>query len=175
MFQIEIYEYTPKMSDLYHHFYGHIENKTPGNNNNSGHETNMSGLSSNHHIEDTIENKFLRIKSISHPVVCGYLDSIKEDNNYIFISESGGDSLDEIIDTKLSENVAFKTEDVASIIYQLLIGVNYLEKKGVYLRFLDSKRILLNEETGGVKIKNYLVDVLFKSEELKFLKYLYIS
>jgi serine/threonine protein kinase len=172
MFQIEIYEYTPKMSDLYHHFFSHIENKNSANN-NSEIETNFSASfanTSNHHIEDTIENKFLKIKSISHPSVCRYLDSIKEDNNYIFISESAGESLDEIIDTKMSENVTFKIDDVAKILYQLLIGLNYLEKKGIFMRFLDSKRILLNEENGSVKIKNYLVDILFKPEELKFLK-----
>lgn len=172
MFQIEIYEYTPKMSDLYHHFFSHIENKNSGNN-NSGIDNNFSASfanTSNHHIEDTIENKFLKIKSISHHSVCRYFEFIKEDNNYIFISENAGESLDEIIDARMSENVSFKIDEVAKILFQLLIGLNYLEKKSIFLRFLDPKRILLNEENGSVKIKNYLVDVIFKSEELKFLK-----
>jgi serine/threonine protein kinase len=89
-------------------------------------------------------------------------------DNYVFISENVGDSLDDIMDTKLSENVAFKLEEVVSIIYQILLALNFLERKGINLRFLEPKRILINDDI--IKIRNYIVDILFRPDELKFIK-----
>jgi serine/threonine protein kinase len=166
MFQIEIFQYTPKMTDIYTHFYNNIENK-----NKSGMENSFNGNGiANYHIEDSLDNKFLKIKTINHPLICRYFDYIKDDNNYIFISESAGDSLDEIIDLKMSEKAYFQKEEVIKIIYQLLLAINQLEKKGISLRFLEPKRILINDE-GLLKIRNYIVDILFKPEELKLIKY----
>jgi hypothetical protein len=62
----------------------------------------------------------------------------------------------------------FKQDEVIRIIYQLVMAVNHFEKNGCILRFLDSKRITLSED--GVKIKNYIVDLLFQQDELKFIK-----
>lgn len=71
---------------------------------------------------------------------------------------------------KLSENASFSLEDVLKIIFQILLAVNYLEKKGINLMFVDPKRILINEESLSIKIRNYIVDVLFKPDEMKFIK-----
>lgn len=163
MFQFEIFEFAPKMSDLYHHFYSHMENNQQ-----------LSSIENpfmvNHHIEDSVDNKFLKIKNLAYPLISKYLDYVKDDNNYIFVSESVEDSLDDIIDTKMSENVSFSKEEVVKIIYQMLISINYFEKKGVNLRFLEPMRIAINEE-GMLKIRNYIVDILFTPAELKFIKY----
>jgi serine/threonine protein kinase len=88
--------------------------------------------------------------------------------NYVFISEVIGDSLDEVIDAKLSENTKFKEEDVIRILFQLIKAVNYLEKNCCLLRFIDPKRISVTED--NLKIKNYIVDLLFQAEETKFIK-----
>jgi len=166
MFQIEIYEFIPKMSDLYHHFYNNIENRNNPNNSNL---IDSPLHISNHHLEDSHDNKFLKMKTLRNSLITQYIDYVKEDNNYIFISESIGDSLDEILDLKMSENVSFSNEEVIKILYQILIAINYFDKKGINLRFIDPKRILISDD-GILKIRNFIVDVLFRSEELKFIK-----
>lgn len=66
MFQLEIYEYMPKMSDLYSHFYNTIQNSID---------------LENHHSEKIIDNKFLKIKHLRHPLISRYIEHIKEDSN----------------------------------------------------------------------------------------------
>jgi hypothetical protein len=62
----------------------------------------------------------------------------------------------------------FKQDEVIRIIFQLVIAINNMEKNGCILRFLDPKRISLSED--NIKIKNYIVDLLFQQDELKFIK-----
>ena len=125
-----------------------------------------------HHIEDTIENKFLKIKTLHHPLISRYFNYIRDDNNYIFISDFEGDGLDELMDVKLSEKAYFKQTEVIKILFQIVLAINQFERKGVNLRFLEPKRILINDE-GLVKIRSYITDILFRPEELKFIKWEY--
>ena len=153
MIGIEIYEYNQKINDIYTHF---KQNKF----NSESEEIDKDVL---------LEHKFYKIKTITHPFISKYLDFGKDNNNYIFYSESQGEGLDEIIDSKLSESASFKFDDTLKIIYQLLIAVNYLEKKGIILRFLDLKRIMIDDDN-FIKIRNYIIDIIFKTEEKKFLE-----
>jgi hypothetical protein len=68
MFQVEIYEYTAKLSDLYYHFYTHIEN---------------NGFDGNVHVEEYIENKFTKIKTLRSKFISRYIDYIKDDCKYV--------------------------------------------------------------------------------------------
>jgi hypothetical protein len=70
MFQVEIYEYTPKLSDLYYHFYTHIENNVIN--------------SDNVHVEEFIETRFTAVKAIRYNLIARYIDYIKDDcNNFV--------------------------------------------------------------------------------------------
>jgi len=169
MFQIEIFEYTPKISDIYNHFYHNIENRNSSNQNKDSLNYELSLNNTDHHIEDTIENKFLKIKTLHHPLISKYLEYIRDDNNYIFISNYEGDGLDELIDVKLSEKAYFKQSEVIKILFQIVLAINELERKGVNLKYLEPKRILINDE-GSIKIRSYITDILFRPEELKFNK-----
>lgn len=172
MFQIEIYEYHPKMKDIYQQYFNIFEKQTSPNNSSS--ITNSSYLldANSHHLGDYIQNKIMKIQNLSNPFIVKHLDFIKEDCYYIFVSENQGDSLDTIIDLKMNESTNFKVEEVIQIIYSALLAVNYLEKNGVILRFLDTRRLLLlSEDYLSVKLRNFIVDILFTPEEMKFLKY----
>jgi serine/threonine protein kinase len=169
MFQIEIFEYTPKLKDIYDHFHNNIENKNNFIQNKESINYELSLNNTSNHIEDTIENKFIKIKTVNHPLISRYFDFLRDDNNYIFVSDFVGDGLDELMDVKLNEKTYFKQEEVIKILFQIILAINQFEKKGINLRFLEPKRILLNEE-GFLKIRNYIVDVLFQPSELKFIK-----
>ena len=67
MFQIEIYEYSQKMSDIYYNYYNAIEH----------------ALSDREDIN--IDNKFMKIKTLKHPYISRYLDFIKDDSNELLI------------------------------------------------------------------------------------------
>jgi serine/threonine protein kinase len=166
MFQIEIYEYHPKMKDIYQLFVNVFGQRVSLN-----HSSNLTNINeaNSHHLGDFIENKIMKIQTLSHPFIARYMDFIKDDCNYIFVSENQGDSLDSIIDTKMSENACFKLEEVKGLLYSILLALNHLEKKGIITRFLDTRRILVDEES-GIKLRNYIVDVLFLPEEMKFIK-----
>jgi serine/threonine protein kinase len=172
MFQIEIYEYHPKMKDIYLLFLNIFgERVSPNQSSNLTNNSNIIDTYNNsHHIGDNIENKIMKIQTLSHPFIAKYMDFIKDDCNYIFVSENQGDSLDSIIDLKMSENASFKLDEVTRLLYSVLLALNYLEKKGIVTRFLDTKRILVDEDS-SIKLRNYIVDVLFIPEEMKFIKY----
>ncbi len=169
MFQIEIFEYTPKINDIYNHFLYNIENRSSSTQNKDSLNYELSFNNNTHHIEDTIENKFLKIKTLNHPLISRYFHYLRDDNNYIFISDFEGDGLDELMDVKLSEKTYFNQEEVIKILFQIVLAINQFEKKGINLRFLEPKRILINDE-GIVKIRSYITDILFRPEELKFIK-----
>jgi hypothetical protein len=67
MFQIEIYEYSQKMSELYYNYYNIIEH------------------ASNNKNEENIDIKFMKIKTLKHPLIARYLDFIKDDSIYYII------------------------------------------------------------------------------------------
>jgi serine/threonine protein kinase len=153
MIGIEIYEYNQRINDIYSHFK----------------QNRINSEIEEIHKDVLLDHKFSKIKTLNHPFVSKYLDFGKDNNNYIFYSESMGEGLDEVIDSKLSESASFKFDDTIKIIYQLLIAVNYLEKKGIILRYLDLKRIMIDDDN-FIKIRNYIVDIIFKTEEKKFLE-----
>jgi serine/threonine protein kinase len=169
MFQIEILEYTPKISDIYNHFHNNISGRSNQNLKKDSINYDLSLNNTTHHIEDSIENKFLKIKTVNHPLISRYFNYMRDDNNYIFISDYAGDGLDELMDVKLSEKTYFKQDDVIKILFQIILAIYQLEKKGINLRYLEPKRILINDE-GSVKIRNYIVDILFNPEEVKLIK-----
>jgi len=146
MFQIEIFEYSPKLSDIYDHFNNNIENRNYSIPNKDSLNYELSLNNTSNHIEDTIENKFLKIKTVNHPLISRYFNFLRDENNYVFISDFVGDALDELIDVKLSEKTYFKQEEVIKILFQIILAINQFEKKGINLRFLEPKRILINEE-----------------------------
>ena len=84
------------------------------------------------------------------------------------VSEYIGSSLEEVIDFKLSGSKSYNQNEVIKIIFQLLLALQYLENKGVVLRFLDPSRILIKEDV--IKIRNFAVDFLFSPNELKLIK-----
>lgn len=153
MFQIEIFEYSPKLLD-YHTLFLQDDNE----------------LDQQTEREDnSMEVKFNKIHKLSNPVLARYIDYIKDDNYYVFISEYEGSRLDELIDNNLNEDVKFKEEEIIKMLYELLVAINYLETHGISLAYLEPKRILLSNEK--IKIRSYIVDILFRKEELKFVSY----
>ena len=79
-----------------------------------------------------------------------------------------GNSLEEVIDYKLSGSKSYNQEEVIKIIFQLLLSLQYLENKGMVIRFLDPSRILVKDDI--IKIRNFAVDFLFSPNELKLIK-----
>jgi hypothetical protein len=64
MFQLEIYEYNPKISEIYHNFYQKIEHI-----NNDEDEKKINK-----------EIIFQKIKNLNHKFLCRYIDLMKEDS-----------------------------------------------------------------------------------------------
>lgn len=159
---MEIFEYTPKMNEHQKFF---IDNVL-GNGKITalqGEDYAISGVRS----MDSIVNKFKTISHLKHPAVSRYFDVMKEGNDFIFVAEAQGDSLEEVIDGKMSEESSFSEEMVVKIAYQLVTAVSFLETEGIVLKYLEPKRISL--EGDRIKIRNYLPEVMFKPEELKFI------
>jgi hypothetical protein len=71
MFQIEIFEYTPRITDLYCHFFNVLENKS-------------NNIQDNHYMEQVIENKFLKIKNIKNTLISQYMDYAKDDSKFFW-------------------------------------------------------------------------------------------
>ena len=110
-------------------------------------------------------------------MITQYLDIVKDTSNriysldiFVFVSQYYGDSLDSIIDTKLNEKTYFKQDEIIKIAYQTLLALNYFEKNGIILRYLEPKRILLNTDN-SLKLRNYISDIMFSPQQLKYIKY----
>ena len=110
-------------------------------------------------------------------MITQYLDIVKDTSNriysldiFVFVSQYFGYSLDSIIDTKLNEKTYFKPDEIIKIAYQTLLALNYFEKNGIILRYLEPKRILLNTDN-SLKLRNYISDIMFSPQQLKYIKY----
>lgn len=79
--------------------------------------------------------------------------------------------MDGIIDIKLNENSSFKLNEIKSILYQILLAVFNMERRGLALRFLEPKRILVSDDN-KIKLHNFISDFLYEPAKLKFIQYL---
>lgn len=113
---------------------------------------------------------FNKIKKLNHQLLISYLDYIEEDGYIIFIKEQFGRTLEDFVKTTYLQHKVISLQDISKIIYQLFGTIDYLEHKGIILKSITSKQVLINESF-DIKITDYALGILFTSSELPYHKY----
>jgi hypothetical protein len=70
---------------------------------------------------------------------------------------------------KLNENSSFKINEIKIILYQILLSVFNMEKRGLSFRYLEPKRISVSDDN-RIKLHNFISDFLYEPAKLKFIQ-----
>ncbi|GMF06674.1 unnamed protein product [[Candida] boidinii] len=99
--------------------------------------------------EESIIDEINLLKQLNHKNIVKFIDSFESKDSYYIITElaTGGELFDRIV-----EKTVFTETDAASIIYQLLNGVNYLHNNGIIHRDLKPENILFKTKNDNSDI-----------------------
>ncbi|XP_022916046.2 TBC domain-containing protein kinase-like protein [Onthophagus taurus] len=90
-----------------------------------------------------------RLKTIRHPNLCQYLDTIRGSHERIIVvSQYCGTPLSDFLGKQ-----CFKEIDIVQIVYQILCGLDKLHSEGIVHRYLCTQNVLL-QENNDVKLFN---------------------
>lgn len=103
-------------------------------------------------IEAEILMEFKLLRELDHPNILRLIEIFRDEQSLCLVTElCKGSNLIEAI--KKRDN--FSEQEVAFIIWQLLLAVNYCHKKDICHRDIKMDNILLEEESLNVKLLDF--------------------